>query len=455
MPRGIDEVGLFVAQGFDGIEAGGFDGGVHTENEANAHGDAHGEDNGPERDGRRQSGHCQIDQQAYASAEQHANDTSRAGEHHGFGEELPDNVAAARADSFSNADLARALSDGHQHNVHHTDATHEKSNGTYSEYEARHRRSELTKFIGDLLGAGNAKVIGLAVGHVSAAAQHTADLVFCFRHAARVSDGANHVFVVLRYMLVIGAVRDHHCFVRGLILDELALARLKNADNFVRNTADLYGFPERLHIRVKGLGDIGADDGDVGAMHVFRVAEEPPDFRPGIENFFVGRKRPVVVDSRNFLAEITGRDRPGARTFICPSWIETGGDRAHRGTQLSDGLGVFQGERFARSFVRTEPAGVDTGIEAEDEEGFRTIVRQIGVHITVDADENGDHGKNGGNADDHAENGEKGAHLILAQSGQRHLSVLADVHAHGNMHGSQTSWRKASIGCRAAARRAG
>src|SRR6266478_3441972 len=139
-------------------------------------------------------------------------------------------------------------------------------------------------------------------------------------------------------------------------------------------------------------------------MHVFRVAEESPDFRPGIENFFVGRKRPVVINSRDFLAEITGRDRPGAGTFICPSWIETGGDCAHRGTQLSDGLGVFQGERFARSFVRTEPAGVDSGIEAENEEGFGAVVRQVSVHVSIDTDKDRDHGKNSGDANDHAEN---------------------------------------------------
>src|SRR5260370_42536339 len=78
-------------------------------------------------------------------------------------------------------------------------------------------------------------------------------------------------------------------------------------------------------------------------MHVFRVAEEPPDFRPGIEDFFVGRKRPVVINSRDFLAEITGRDGPGAGTFVCPSWIETGGERRPPGVAFSQGLGALPG----------------------------------------------------------------------------------------------------------------
>src|SRR5258708_13471164 len=190
-------------------------------------------------------------------------------------------------------------------------------------------------------------------------------------------------------------------------------------------------------------------------MHVFRVAEEPPDFRPGSEELFVGREGRVVINARDFVAEITGRDGPGAGTFVCPSWIETGGDRAHCGAKLSDGIGVFQGERFARAFVGAKSAGVDARIEAEDEKSFGSVVGQIGVHVPIDADKDRDHGKNSGNADDHAENREKGAHLIFTQGCERRLSVLADVHAHGNMNGSHTSWRKASMGCRPAARRAG
>src|SRR5207245_649238 len=250
-----------------------FDGGIHAEDEADAHGDAHGEHDGPKRNGRRQSGDRQIDQQADASAEQHANETSGTGQHHGFGEELPNHIAAARADSFPNADLARTLRDGHQHNVHYTDATHEKPNGTYGENQGRYGRGDLTKLIGNLLGAGNSKVVGLAVGHVSAAPQHAANLVLCFRHSAGVSHGADHVLVVLRYVLVITAIRNHHGLISRLIFDKLALARLKHANDFIRDTVDLDGLSEGVHVRVQSLCDIGANDGDVGAMRVFRIAE--------------------------------------------------------------------------------------------------------------------------------------------------------------------------------------
>src|SRR5713226_10585855 len=100
-------------------------------------------------------------------------------------------------------------------------------------------------------------------------------------------------------------------------------------------------------------------------MQVFRVAEKAPDFRPGVENFFVRGKRPVVINPRDFLAEITGGDRPASGAFIRETGIEASRDRTHRGTELRDGFGIFERERFPRAFVGSEPAGVDAGIEAE------------------------------------------------------------------------------------------
>src|SRR5207249_5708444 len=170
-----------VAQGFDGVEAGGLDGGVHSEDQADAHGDAHGEHNGPEWNGGWQSGDRKIDKQTDGAAKQHADDTSRTGEHHGFGEKLPDDVTAARADGLAHADLAGPLRDGHQHDVHDANTTDKKSNGADGKNQGCNGSRNLTKLVRDLLGAGNSKIIGLAVWHVSTAAQHAADLVLGFR----------------------------------------------------------------------------------------------------------------------------------------------------------------------------------------------------------------------------------------------------------------------------------
>src|ERR1700675_2834780 len=89
---------LLVAQGFYGIEPRGLDGGVHAEEEADAHGDAHGENDGPKRDRRRQAGYSKVDQEADTTTEQDADDAARAGEDDRFGQKLPDDVAAPRAE---------------------------------------------------------------------------------------------------------------------------------------------------------------------------------------------------------------------------------------------------------------------------------------------------------------------------------------------------------------------
>src|SRR2546423_15171856 len=116
-------------------------------------------------------------------------------------------------------------------------------------------------------------------------------------------------------------------------------------------------------------------------MHVFGIAEESPDFRPGIENFFVRGKCSVVINPRNFLAEITGCDGSASGTFICPPWINTGGDCSHRGTELRDGLGILERERLARAPIRAKPSGVGAGVEAGDEKRFRATDRQKSVHV--------------------------------------------------------------------------
>ena len=146
---------------------------------------------------------------------------------------------------------------------------------------------------------------------------------------------------------------------------------------------------------------------------------------------------------------------PRGRAEILKAREDAGGDGAHGGAELLDGLGVFEDERAAGAFFGREAAGVNTGIEAKDEEGVRAVVAEIGVHIAVDADEDGDDGEERGDADDDAENGEERAHFVFAQGGEGHVGVFAHVHAHGRSTLSYNSWRKASMGCNKAALREG
>jgi len=57
------------------------------------------------------------------------------------------------------------------------DAADKKADGTDDGNQKRHGRGNLTKLIGDLLRAGNSKIIRFTVRHVPAAPQHAADLI--------------------------------------------------------------------------------------------------------------------------------------------------------------------------------------------------------------------------------------------------------------------------------------
>ena len=446
---------LFVAEGFDGVKTGGFDGGVHAEEEADAHGDGDGENDGPERDGRGERGNSEVDEQADGAAKENANDAAGTGEDDGFGEELPDDVALARANGAAHANFAGALSDGHEHDVHHTDAADEEADGADDGDEQGDRGSDLAKLVGDLLGAGDAEIIGLVVGNVAAAAEDAANLVFGFGHVSVNGGGADHDFVVLGIVFAVGAIGNQDVFIGGLILDELAFARLEDADDFVSDGVHQDGLADGLVIGVKRFGDVRADDGDIGAVSIFGIAKEAALPRAGVEDFLVGGKGAVVVNAGDFFAEIAGGDNTAGRAVFLKAREDAGADSTDGGAELLDSFGVFEDERAAGAFIRGETAGVDAGIETEDEQGVRAVVAEVGVHIAVDADEDGDDGEERGDADDNAEDGEERTHFIFAQGVEGHLSVFTDVHAHGGGTLSYISWRRASMGCSEAALRAG
>ena len=192
------------------------------------------------------------------------------------------------------------------------------------------------KLIGDLLRTGDAEIVGLVVGNVAAAAQDTSDLVLGQGHLPGISHGADKIVVVHGEMLVVTAIGDHDRFVRGLILDKLAFAELENADNFVGDTLDEYGLADRVAIGIEGLGDVGADDGDIGAMLVFGFAEEAAGLGVGIEDFLGGRESPVVIDAGNFLATVARGDGATGGAVVFKARVNAGGDGANRGTEFTD-----------------------------------------------------------------------------------------------------------------------
>ena len=64
-------------------------------------------------------------------AHRYAKQAADGGHDHGFGKQLRENVALARAGGHANADFRRALGHRHQHDVHRADAAREKGDSGY------------------------------------------------------------------------------------------------------------------------------------------------------------------------------------------------------------------------------------------------------------------------------------------------------------------------------------
>src|SRR5919197_893989 len=114
---------LFAPQGFNRIEFRRAHRRVEAEEEADERRDADPERDRPRlhrRGQRRQLADDDRENEPEAGAEHAAEGRQRDG----FGQDLPDDVAPARAERLAQPDLAGPLADDHQHDVHDHDAAH-------------------------------------------------------------------------------------------------------------------------------------------------------------------------------------------------------------------------------------------------------------------------------------------------------------------------------------------
>ena len=114
-----------LSEGFDRIELCGLRGWVDAEDDSCQAGDAEGEDDGPRSDDRFHFGEMR-DNIWNNDAKDDADDSSSNREDDGLDKELGDDVFSLRAESAADADLAGALSDGGEHDVHNADSSDEE-----------------------------------------------------------------------------------------------------------------------------------------------------------------------------------------------------------------------------------------------------------------------------------------------------------------------------------------
>src|SRR5437868_12045597 len=133
-----------------------------------------------------------------------------AGQRHGFSDELKANVALARANGLTHSDFARSLGYGHKHDVHYANAAHQEAHGNHAHDQLEDARHDVAKLDAKLFRAADAKSVRLVRRDAAAGPQKATNLVF--RHALHAwkscSDQGN--LIILRIVFFVGPRSEEH-----------------------------------------------------------------------------------------------------------------------------------------------------------------------------------------------------------------------------------------------------
>ena len=244
---------LFVTQCFDGSQAGSAPGGVKAEDEANG-----GSESGCKQHGQGIDDQFEIQSfgggQGHEHAEDNAQETAQQAEGDRFEQELGQDVPFERADGLADADLAGALGDADQHDVHDADAADKQGDGGDCAEEGGQRAGDGVDGVQQFGLAEGAEVVLVASGDIVLRSQGFGDLVdsclgLGFVHSLGVM-AADCGLAVAGAVGVEAALSRRHrnidVFIR--IADQTAALAFQHADDFVFDAVDLDRFADRVLI---------------------------------------------------------------------------------------------------------------------------------------------------------------------------------------------------------------
>ena len=84
-------------------------------------------------------------------------------------QELPQNIAGTRPDGHAQADLARALGHGDQHDVHDSHSAHEERNQGHAQQQVGHHPPGRSEGFGDFRQVADPEVVGRVLAESGAA----------------------------------------------------------------------------------------------------------------------------------------------------------------------------------------------------------------------------------------------------------------------------------------------
>ena len=413
-----------VAKRVDRVELRRLPRGIDAEEETDAHGEGEGDE-----DRRRRDDGLEVaelgDDDGYGAAKPNAQDSTDDAHDDGLDEELQHDVAEGRAERLPYADLARALRDGDHHDVHDADAADEERDARDAAQKDRQHGRLLRHRLDEAREVVDGEVVLLAGLDVVPLAQERLYLALHLRDLRRFADlQVDHLDVrdAEESLLLRHQGHDDHVV---LVLSHggLPLAG-KHANDLERLVVDADVLPDRVLAAEEVRSDGRADDGDAQALLVVGLRDECADRqRERTDRHVLGSHAhddgvPVLVAVDDLIGAL--HDRRYVVDVL---------------DLLLDGDGVIVLQGFARSRRAANAARIRRA--GRDDEHVAAQASHRVLDVALDAHADGNHGDDGGNADDDAEHGEDGAQLVrkkLVQSDgdafpdQQVHSLLYDVH---------------------------
>src|SRR5262245_30856151 len=282
---------LFVSKALDGVEVGGLLGGPDAEGESDEDRDGHSAHHGPEWDRGGELGQEEHNHVTDDDGENHAQDSAEGSQRHGFEQELADDVAFAGADGFTDADLAGALGDADEHDVHHADAADQQTHGRDPDCEQADADSDSVELFDNFVSRGEGEIVRLVVFHAALAAQNLLDLIQPFaQHAGSGLDVQVH-FLADRRKFATCLEGDEDRVVFFVLAEERVLALLEHPDDFKRATLQLDLLADYAGaVREERFDHVDADDHHVAAVLVVNLHEETPLLQRDVGDLGVTRR---------------------------------------------------------------------------------------------------------------------------------------------------------------------
>ena len=334
------------------------------------------------------------------AAEADAEDAANDAHDDRLNEELQHDVAEGRAERLPYADLTRALRDRDHHDVHDADAADEERDARDTAKEDRQHRRLLRHRLDEAREVVDGEVVILTIQDVVTLAQQRFDLALYLDDLRGLADlQIDHLDVrdAEKSLLLRHQRHDDHII---LILPHggLTFAR-KDADDLERLVVDADILADGVLTAEEVRGDGRTDDGDALTLVVVGLRDEGADRqRERANRHVLGRHAhddgvPVLIAVDDLIGALhDGRNVVDVLDL------------------LLDRYGIVVFERLARSCRTANTTRVRRA--RRDDEHVAAETRHRVLNVALDPHADGDHGDNGGDANDDAEHGEDGAHFV-------------------------------------------